>query len=319
MRILITGAAGNLGAFLTEHLLPSEHQLRTLIHQRDLRAELAAAGNVEIKRANLADRSSLAGICSGVDTVVHLAGVLFRPWPERFLYTTNVTYVQNIIDAALEAQVGKFIIISFPHVEGESDPEHRATGSTQGNPGSLHARTRLEAEQRLFRASEGTTMSAVALRAGMIYADGVLMIEAARWLMARRLLGVWRRPTWVHLLALPDFLTAVRSAIETPGVQGVFNLGDEAPLSLQTFLDTLAGHWGYPRPWRAPEWVFYTAAWTCELLATLFRTAAPLTRDFVRIGMASYVSDLTRMKAILLPHLAYPTLQDGLDLLSIQV
>jgi len=34
------------------------------------------------------------------------------------------------------------------------------------------------------------------------------MIEAARWLLAWRLLGVWREPTWIHLLALPGFLPA---------------------------------------------------------------------------------------------------------------
>ena len=42
---------------------------------------------------------------------------------------------------------------------------------------------------------------------------------------------------------------------------------------------------------------------------------APLTRDFIRIGMASYVSNMERMKAELLPQLAYPNLKSGLELL----
>jgi len=43
--------------------------------------------------------------------------------------------------------------------------------------------------------------------------------------------------------------------------------------------------------------------------AWLLKVPAPLTRDFIRIGMASYVSNTGRMKAELLPSLAYPDLQ----------
>jgi hypothetical protein len=42
---------------------------------------------------------------------------------------------------------------------------------------------------------------------------------------------------------------------------------------------------------------------------------APLTRDFIRIGMVSYVENIMRMKEDLLPELAYPGLQQGWDLL----
>ena len=49
--------------------------------------------------------------------------------------------------------------------------------------------------------------------------------------------------------------------------------------------------------------------------AAVFRTRAPLTRDFIRIGMASYTADTSRMKAELLPVLQYPTLAEGMRLL----
>jgi hypothetical protein len=57
------------------------------------------------------------------------------------------------------------------------------------------------------------------------------------------------------------------------------------------------------------------AAWCVEAYALIFRTASPLTRDFIRIGMASYVSDTTRMRAELLPRLLYPSLTEGIELL----
>ena len=315
MKILITGAAGNLGTILTRHLLGSPHELNLLIHRRLFAFDVGARTNVHVLRADLGRPETLVEPCRGVDAVVHFAGVLFAPRPEKFLPTTNVSYVENLVAAALGAGVGKIILVSFPHVEGESTPERPARGALSGNPSSVHARTRLTAEQHLVAACEGTATTPIALRPGMIYGRGVLMIEAARRLMRRRLMAVWRRPTWIHLLALPDFLRCVVAAIEKPEARGIYNLGDDEPLTLQEFLDTLARHWGYAEPHRLPRWTFYAAAAAVEMFAAVFSTAAPLTRDFINIGMASYCGDTTRMKAELAAELAYPTFRKGIALL----
>lgn len=315
MRVLITGAAGNLGSLLTRSMLPGPHTLRLLVHRKALPFDISAFPNASVYRADLGDPGTLAAPCAGIDCIVHFAGLLFAPRPERFLPKTNVGYVQNLVAAALAAGVGKFILISFPHVEGQSSPTRPATGRLDGHPTSVHARTRLAAEQHLFQACKGTSMVPISLRAGMIYGRGVLMIEAGRWLLRHRLLGVWREPTWIHLLALPDFLRCVASAIEGEHVAGIYNLGDDEPLTLQEFLDTIATRWGFRKPWRAPRRAFYIAGWCCEAFATLFRTASPLTRDFIRIGMASYVMDTSRMKQELVGTLDFPRLKDGLILL----
>ncbi len=315
LNILITGAAGNLGTILARHLLGRSHTLNLMIHHRGLAPDLAASPNVRVFKADLEDPATLAGPCQGADCIVHCAGVLFAPRPERFLPRTNIEYVRTLAAAAHAAGVRKFILISFPHVEGESSPDRRAAGRLDGQPRSVHARTRLEAERQLFEACRQRRMVPVSLRSGMIYGRGVLMVEAARWLLRHRLLGVWRHPTWIHLLSVPDFASCVAAAIEDQHAAGIYNLGDDQPITLQECLDTVASHWGFYTPWRAPVWSFYLAATCCEAFATVFRTAAPLTRDFVTIGMASYVSDTSRMKQDLLPHLAYPSLTEGLVLL----
>lgn len=315
MKILITGAAGNLGSILARHLLPSNHDLHLLIHRNALPFVTADSPNVSVFKADLGVPNSLYPACNQVDCIVHFVGVLFAPRPERFLPITNIEYVRNLVAVAKRSQVRKFILVSFPHVEGESGPDFPASGRLDGHPASIHAQTRLAAEQHLFQQAAESKMTPVALRPGMIYGKGVLMIEAARWLLARRLLGVWRQPTWIHLLALPDFLACTAAAIEGAQVSGIYNLGDEAPTTLQDFLDILADQWGYAKPWRGPRWLFPLAGVITELGAGLVNKPAPLTRDFIRIGMASYVSNTDRMKAELLPRLAYPNLQAGLELL----
>lgn len=301
MRILITGAAGNLGSLLAHHLADGPHQLRLMIHRR---ACSGSIGNAEIIRADLGSPDTLKGVCDGVDCIVHFAGVLFAPRPETFLPTTNIRYVENLLTAALAAGVRKFILVSFPHVEGETVPERRATERLDGTPSSVHAQTRLEAERRVM----ARMPQPVILRAGMIYGRGVLMIDAARWLAERGLLAVWPQPTWIHLLSLPDFLDATTSAIENPAARSIYNLGDDYPTTLQEFLATACAHWNCRPPWRAPQWMFPCAGAVCEVFGALCGTRAPLTRDFIRIGMASYSMDTTRMKKDLLPRLKHARL-----------
>jgi nucleoside-diphosphate-sugar epimerase len=315
VKILITGASGNLGSILARHLLPSDHDLHLFIHHHELPFEVVAHPNVSVFKADLGNPDSLQPACNGVDCLVHFAGVLFSPRPEHFLPITNVEYVRNLVTVALKSGLRKFILVSFPHVEGESTPNKPALGHLQGNPTSIHAQIRLAAEQLLFTKAAETQMTPVALSPGMIYARGILMIEAARWLLAHRLLGVWRKPTWIHLISLPDFLTSTVSAIEGDRISGIYNLGDDTPITLQAFLDALAENWGYARPWRGPQWLFPLAGGITEGVALLLNKSAPLTRDFIRIGMASYVSNTDRIKTELLPKLAYPTLQSGLSLL----
>lgn len=315
MNILITGAAGNLGSLLAHHLLGSGHNLKLMVHRTPLPEALAAAADTSVVHADLAHPETLKSAVADIDGIIHFAGRLFAPRPESFLYETNVVYVRNLLDAAVAARVGKFILVSFPHVEGESTPRLPAQGLLQGKPTSVHAQTRLAAEKHLFQIAADTQLTPIALRPGMIYAHGVLMIDAARRLMKRRLLGVWTDPTWIHTIALPDFLSAATAALEFTDARGIYNLGDERPLTLQSFLDQIAAHWRFPRPWRAPVPVFYLAAGLVEFFAALTHKPAPLTRDFIRIGRASYVMDISRMKQELLPELQFPDLTSGIHLL----
>ncbi|HET7012205.1 MAG TPA: NAD(P)-dependent oxidoreductase [Anaerolineales bacterium] len=315
MRILITGAAGNLGSALARHLLASRHRLRLMTHRTPLAADLSSSPRVEPIAADLSQPDSLERACTGVDCIVHFAGVLFAPRPERFLPTTNHAYVSNLVEAAIEERVRRFILISFPHVEGPTTPDRPATGRMDARPISVHAQTRLAAERTLFEKARGTRLRAMALRSGLIYGRGVKMIEAGKWLLQRRLMAVWPEPTWIHLLSLQDFLRSVEAAIARAEARGVYLLGDELPMTLQNFLDALAWHWGCPPAWRLPRPLFPLAGAASEVAAALLGTVSPLTRDFIRIGMVPHVSDTRRMRRELVRKLTYPTLREGLAIL----
>ena len=313
--VLITGAAGNLGGLLARHLLPGELSLRLMYHRKKLAPLLSAAPNVTAVQADLSRRETLNPAVEGVDTIVHFAGVLFAAQPERFLPETNTLWFSNLVDTAISAGVKRIILISFPHVEGPTTFDRPATGRLDAAPISVHAQTRLQEEQLLFERAEDAGIDPVSLRVGMVYGSGILMIDAARWLAKRRLLGVWRDPTWIQLISTADFLTATEAAILKPNISGIYHLGDEKPQTLQDFLDAACGVWGYPTPPRMPLWIINAAAFLCESFSRITGKPSPLTRDFVRIGRVSYWGDTRRMREELLPGLMYPNLESGLETL----
>jgi len=309
--ILITGAAGNLGRLLSRQLVAAPHDLRLMYHRTPLPDDLARAANVLPVKADLADPSTLTAAVEGVDVIVHFAGRLFAPRPERFLHETNTQWFSNLLTAALAAKVGRVILISFPHVEGPTSVEQPATGRVDRQPISVHAQTRLEEERLLLARAQGTATTPVILRLGMVYGRGILMVEAARWLARRRLLCVWREPTLFHLLATADFVRAVEAAVFNPGTSGIYHVGDERPVTLQEFLDEACRVWGYPTPIRVPFSMIYAAAWLCEWSARMAKTPSPLTRDFVRLGRVAHWGDTRRARQELIPQLRYPTLESG--------
>lgn len=313
-KIAITGAAGNLGNLLAYGLQKKDVDLNLLIHNKKILDDLSSQQNVSIFKTDLADEGSLFDALKDVDTIVHFAGVLFKANPEKFLPETNTRYFKNLLNVAVKQHVKKVILISFPHVEGETFPHKPAIGTLDGNPISAHAQTRLEEEKLLFKYAEQYKFTPVSLRVGMVYGKDILMIDAAQWFARHYLLGVWKQPTYIHLISKDDFVNATIAAAIKPNIHGIYHIGDEGIQTLQQFLDDITTYKGNHKPWRMPLWMIMFAARSFELYSSLSGKISPLTRDFIKIGRISYYGDTERMRKELLPILKYKTYKEGITL-----
>lgn len=313
-KVAITGAAGNLGGLLAQGMKELDITLNLLIHKKDVSPGLKGQKNISVFNIDLSDSETLSSSLENVDVIVHFAGILFKANPEKFLPTTNTQYFKNLLDIAVKKQVKRIILISFPHVEGKSTPENPAKGVLTGSPESMHAKTRLEEEKLLFEYGEKYNFEPVSLRVGMVYGQGILMIDAAQWFARHYILGVWKKPTYIHLISKTDFVDATIAAVLKPNIRGIYHIGDEGIQTLQQFLDQITTYKGNHKPWRMPVWMIMAAARTFELYSAIFGTQSPLTVDFIKIGMVSYYGDTKRMRKELLPNLKYPTYLDGMEL-----
>jgi nucleoside-diphosphate-sugar epimerase len=313
INLLITGGAGNLGGLLAKHLMKHQQiNLHLMIHKKDVDTELKT-DNVKIFKADLTRKETLSPVLEDIDVVVHFAGILFKHHPESFLPTTNIEYFKNLLDTAIENKVKRVILISFPHVEGNTYPDSPARGSLDKEPISVHAKTRLEEEKYLFSKQKEFSFETVSLRVGMVYGKGILMIDGGLWFARHWMLGIWKKPTSIHLISTIDFLNATENAIIKNGINGIYHIGDEGVQTLQEFISEVTNYLGYKKAWEVPEGIIFFGAWCFEMFSMIFNTKSPLTRDFIKIGMVSYYGDTTRMRRELLPELTYKTFKDGLE------
>jgi len=112
-RLLLTGAAGNLGLVLRPRLKAHTDILRV----SDVAPMAPAQAGEEVVPCDLADASAVSALVHGVDAIVHLGGVsVERPFEE--ILPANIQGVYNIYEAARLHGVQRVVFASSNHVIG---------------------------------------------------------------------------------------------------------------------------------------------------------------------------------------------------------
>lgn len=114
-RLLLTGAAGEIGSVLRPALRGAADSLRW----HDIRPIAEAAPDEEVMTGDLTQPGIAETATAGVDCVIHLAGIPRETGgtPEQIL-ATNVVGTHRMFEAARQAGVRRFIFASSNHVIG---------------------------------------------------------------------------------------------------------------------------------------------------------------------------------------------------------
>jgi dihydroflavonol-4-reductase len=157
MKTLVTGATGFLGSHVARELARRGERVRVLVRpSSDLRAlEGLDAERVE---GDLRTPSSLDRALEGVLRVFHVAAD-YRLWARdpREIYESNVAGTQNLLAAARQAGVEKFVYtstVATVAVPREDRLPNEATKSSVSEMIGHYKRSKFEAEQCALRAAE---------------------------------------------------------------------------------------------------------------------------------------------------------------------
>ena len=132
-RLLITGAAGNLGRELRRGLRPLASTLRLTD-----RADMApAAAHEEVMPCELGDFEGIMRAVEGCDAIVHFgAAPVERPWAE--VLESSIVGGYNVYEAARRHGVRRIVYASSIHAVGYERREAGADTDTPHNPDTLY-------------------------------------------------------------------------------------------------------------------------------------------------------------------------------------
>lgn len=113
MKYLVTGATGFLGWYLVEQLRARGDEVRALVRRP---TPTLNALRVEVERGDIQDAAAVERACSGVDCVIHAAGVAGLSGPWSHYYGINTLGTLNVIDACRRQSVPRLVYTSSPSV-----------------------------------------------------------------------------------------------------------------------------------------------------------------------------------------------------------
>jgi 2-alkyl-3-oxoalkanoate reductase len=267
MRVFVAGSTGAVGKFLVPHLVQNGHEVVALV--RD--AQKAKALEVMGAQVALADALNKEELTAAIrrtepEVIIHQVTALtgvgnFKKLDEEFALTnrfrTEVT--DTMLVAARLVGTRRFIAQSFcgwPFAR-EGGPVKTEEDPLDPNPPASFSKILAAIRYLEDTVRKTTNLQALALRYGFFYGPGTgiakdgLIVELVR---KRRLpivgdgAGIW---SFIHI---SDVARATVAAV-SHGDPGIYNVVDDEPAPVSTWLPALAEAVGAKPPYKVPVWL----------------------------------------------------------------
>jgi dihydroflavonol-4-reductase len=219
--VLVTGANGFVGSFLTEALLKTGYRVRCMVRQSS-NLRFIRGLPVELAYADMRDAESLRRVCQGVRWVCHCAALTRAPDEETF-FRVNALGTEALGRAALESspELERFLFVSSQTAIG---PAQRAgeylEESDPPRPVTWYGKSKWAGEQAL-RAMDGHDGGCPGLPLTIIRPAAVFGPRDADFFAYFQLvkfhlrLNLGRQERWISLIYVRDLVDLCLRALES--------------------------------------------------------------------------------------------------------
>ncbi|MGD0360672.1 MAG: SDR family oxidoreductase [Bryobacteraceae bacterium] len=236
--VLVVGGAGYIGSIVVRTLLKRGFRVRvldSLVYGASAIEEVLDHPRLEFMRGDCRNIQDVVSAMRGAGAVIHLAAIVGDPACDQDHKTAqeiNFAATRMMIEIAKGEQCQRFIFASSCSVYGAS--EQVMDENSQVQPISLYADTKVDSEQVLLAAANGTFHPTI-LRFATIFGlsprprfDLVVNLLTAKALK-ERVITIFNGEQWRPFLHVADAAAAIVRVLEAPvalvGGQ-IYNVGD---------------------------------------------------------------------------------------------
>lgn len=274
MKVIVTGANGFLGSWLSQRLANDGHETFALVRKGSDLSELAEFKG-QYLYGDVTDLSSLEKNFENADAVFHLAGVVaYKPADRPLMEKVNVGGTENVIQACLKTKVRKLVHLSSVVAVGAGFHQNEILNEDSPyNIGHLNLgyfETKHRAELAVIKASREEGLHSVILNPSTIYGPGDAK-KGSRKTQIKVAQGKFKiyPPGGVNVVAVEDVVEGIVRAW-TGGRNGERYILSSENLLIKDVFDIIADKAGVKRPHLAiPKWFIRSTGHVGDLLNSL--------------------------------------------------
>jgi nucleoside-diphosphate-sugar epimerase len=236
-KILITGATGKVGSRFVSRILAKGYDVRILVRDAAKASALVERG-AKVVVGDLNDSDALSAAVKGIDAVIHVAAYFRTMNDTEGIIRTNHIGTVALANASIAAGVKRFIFTSTGNVYG-SDYQRPAKEDdvVNINDPRAYSSSKIAAENELISLHKNKGFDIRILRLGFVYGDKDPHIEEIMPILKK-----WKRHSAyrMHMVHHLDVALAITLLLHNDGLNGeIFNVADDAPISLYELADSL--------------------------------------------------------------------------------
>jgi dihydroflavonol-4-reductase len=151
MTVLVTGGTGFIGSHVVDVLIKNKYRVRCLV-RKSSNVQWLSSLPVDLVYGNFHEFDSLRKAVSGVDIVIHIAGVVAAKNRDGF-FQGNLVATENLLDAVLtdNPDLKRFLHVSSLTAIGPSPNGIPVDEKTSPNPITTYGESKLAAEKAVLK------------------------------------------------------------------------------------------------------------------------------------------------------------------------
>ena len=284
--ILVTGATGLIGSFITHELIQQGYKVRILTRSsNNLTLIQDIVSELEIIEGDILDVYTLQKAFENIDSVIHTAALVsFNPKDSKQLMKTNVEGTANMVNLSLDFNIKKFIHIRSIAAIGSTSTNSNLDETSKWNPDEPHSNyafSKHKSELEVWRGIE-EGLPATIINPSVVLGPASYQKSSAKIFAQAIEKGIFTINSFVNVVDVRDVTTSVIKLL-TSNIIGERFILNAGIISYTDLISEIRKHNGLNKPkYTVPLWLIKIYAKVRQLISAITFKPSEITTDSIR-------------------------------------